>query len=89
MLEEMAHKNDLLFLALTETHLNSDHLNIEVSIENYTVFRRDRINRSHGGVAIYIKEEVAVTTEEILCFSNGTTEVLGLFMQQQNLVLIL
>lgn len=64
MLEEMTHNNDLLFLALTETQLNSNHLNIK----NYTVSRRDRISRSHGGVAIYIKEEVALTTEEISCF---------------------
>lgn len=40
---------------ITETHLKQKHCNAIASIQNYTIFRRDRKGRKGGGVAIYVK----------------------------------
>ena len=88
MLQDMAHDENLLFLSLTETHLKQDHLDAEVKIENYTIFRADRKQRSHGGAAMYIREEEAATTELLANFSNGTTELLALLIKELDLVLV-
>ena len=50
--------SNALVSALTETHLSPDILDAEVQIEGYTLFRADRILRSHGGVAMYAVNEV-------------------------------
>ncbi len=38
MLKELVHHKNTLFLALTETHLNNDHLNAKIYMENYTIW---------------------------------------------------
>ena len=40
------------FFALTEIWLTYDVLDSEVSILNYIIFRKDRINRRCGGVLL-------------------------------------
>ena len=65
-----------MVIAITETHLSPCTLDSEVHIEGFTIYRRDRINRSHGGVAIYIRNDVVV--ESTYDFSNGVCEYLGL-----------
>ena len=46
---------------ITETKFNSKHADSSFAIENYTMFRHDRMNnRPHGGVAIYTRS-VATT----------------------------
>lgn len=40
------------FFALTETWLTDDVLDSEVSIPNYTIFRKDRVSRRGGGVLL-------------------------------------
>lgn len=88
MLKELAHQENLLFLALTETHLNEDHLDAEITIDKYTAFRTDRVNRCHGAVINYIREAVAASREKLMSYSNGTTELLILYLKRQNLLLI-
>ena len=39
-----------------------------------------------GGVAIYLREDIAVDTEPILGYSNGVVEVLGLYNKSRNLL---
>lgn len=75
-LKELASEyNNNIAIILTETHLNSDIIDNEVKIDGYNIYRKDRVGRSHGGVAIYIKENVnsKVRTE----FSNGVCEYLN------------
>ena len=86
--------NELLFIALTETWLR-DHLDAEVNVEGYKLFRQDRIKsrpsrkgRDGGGTACYLKEDVAAGTDIILNFSNEVVEVIGLHIKVKNLVLI-
>ncbi|KAK4325511.1 hypothetical protein Pmani_003961 [Petrolisthes manimaculis] len=84
----MAVEENLLFLALTETHLTYEHLNAEINMNHYSVYRADRQGRSHGGVANYIREDIAASAEVLTSFSNGTTELLVVFMKSINLLAI-
>ena len=87
--------NKLLFIALTETWLR-DHLDAEVNVDGYKLFRQDRIRvrfnnkgRDGGGTACYLKNDLAAATDTIINFSNGAVEVLGLHIKTKNLVLII
>jgi hypothetical protein len=67
-----------LFIGLTETWLHERYLEAELAIDNYTIFRSDRSiskkkrrGRHSGGVASYIRNDLASTTETILTFKNG------------------
>ena len=81
-------------IALTETWLNKSHLDAEVRIDGYTTFRKDRVRkkvksgRSSGGVAMYIKDDHAITAESPFSFSNGVIESLGILLPSLNLVTI-
>jgi len=43
-------------IALTETWLNSNISDAEVSLPGFTLFRRDRLVRKGGGVAVYVSD---------------------------------
>ena len=88
LLQEIANNDKLALLALTETHLHRDILDAEVKIQNYEIFRTDRRDRSHGGVAIYIDKNLAASTDILIDFSNGTNEILALFIKKLNLEVI-
>ena len=85
MLEE--HK--LLFFLLTETWLR-EHLDAELHIENYTLFRVDRSRkkkrhgRNSGGVAAYIRSDLVVKT--IFEYSSGVVEALCFNLVALNLI---
>ena len=59
-------KEKTAIIALTETHLNKDIKDAEMKIENYTAFRVDRENRSHGGTITYLRDNIAPNTQVIL-----------------------
>ena len=87
--------NKLLFIALTETWLR-DHLDAEVNIDGYKIFRQDRVRTrlkrrgcDVGGTACYLKNSVAADTNIILNFSNEAIDVLGLHIKLKNLVLFI
>ena len=85
-------ESNLLFLMLTETWLR-DHLDAEVKINSYTIFRTDRTRpkkkrgRNSGGVAIYVRDDLAASCEVLFEFSNGTIEAICLSIKQLNLVI--
>lgn len=43
---------------ITETHLKKKHTDNIVSISDYTLYRRDRVGRRGGGVAVYVSAEL-------------------------------
>ncbi|XP_020605300.1 uncharacterized protein LOC110044121, partial [Orbicella faveolata] len=45
-------------IALTETWLNSNISDAEVSLPGFTLFRRDRLVRKGGGVAVFVSESI-------------------------------
>ena len=68
-------------IMLTETWLR-DHLDAEINIPDYTIFRSDRCRpkkrrgRNSGGVAIYLRNDVASNAEVLLNFSSGVIEAI-------------
>ena len=61
-LSDLALTTNAPFICLTETHLTSAVLDAEVAVRGYDIFRSDRVERSHGGVAIYVRKDIAVKT---------------------------
>ena len=76
---------------LTETWLR-DHLEAEVGIENYSIYRVDRTRpkkkrgRNSGGVAVYIQNNLPSSPEILLEHSCGVIEAICLRMPHLNLV---
>ena len=74
-----------LFMAMSETWLHN-HKDGEINVNGYTLFRSDRERekarrgRASGGVALYVRDDLAATMEPVLVFSNGVNEVLGVFL---------
>ena len=56
-IDQIVQSNHIHVLALSETHLDSSFVDAEVSIYNYTLFRKDR-NKYEGGVALYIQNQI-------------------------------
>ena len=83
-----------MFIALTETWPRY-HKDAEVAIEGYNLYRQDR-NRSRstkrgrdsGGVAIYVSDIVDGPVEQIINFSNGVIEIIGLYIKARDLIVI-
>lgn len=51
---------------LSETHLTNEIDDSEMNIEHYTLFRTDSTSRHTGGVAIYVRDEVTVLSQEAI-----------------------
>ena len=49
------HSNDIDIAVITETHFEQKHSDNIIAVPDYTVFRRDRVGRRVGGVAIYVR----------------------------------
>ena len=90
--EDILKDKNQLFIALTETWLKS-HTKAELAIGGYSIFRADRKGRKHirgrysGGAAIYLRSDIAATTEKILDFSNGVVEAVAVFSEKENLLI--
>ena len=93
IIKEKLIENDQLFITLTVTWLNKHHLDAELNIDNYKLFRCDRNGpipkhgRCSGGVAIYLKKELAVHFQTILEFSNGVNKVLAIYSKEYNMLI--
>ena len=80
--------------AVTETWLNDTHLDAELQIDGYSLFRQDRIRkksksaRSSGEVVIYIRDDHAISAETVFSFTNGVIESLGIYLSSLNLILL-
>ena len=75
------------FIVLTETHLKPDILNAEVKIEGYSLYRSDRgENKSHGGVAIYLRDDL--TGQLVSVATNSMCETLAIKVKTLNLLLM-
>ncbi len=87
----LLHKKHL-FAMVTETWLR-DQLDAEIDIEGYTIFRSDckrprkRRGRDTGGAAIYVREDIAASAEPVLKFSNGTVDILCVYIKAECLLL--
>ena len=93
-IKDILQDSNQLFIALSETWLN-EHLDAELKIEGYDIFRSDRIRkqrrrrgRDSGGVAVFLREDLVTTAEPIITYSNGVVEILGIHLKKENLVIL-
>lgn len=83
-----------LAFALTETWLTDDHNDAECYIPDYTLYRQDRNRqrsgrgRNSGGVAIYLQDHYASSTEKIFSYSSGVIEAVGIYVATLDTVMI-
>ena len=84
-LADLAKETNAPFICITESHLNPEILDAEISIPGYDVFRSDRVGRSHGGVVSYVRKDFVVKSK--LKDSNSFCDSLILHIPQLNLVL--
>ena len=91
--EDILKEKNQLFMLLTETWLK-DHKEAELKVDGNTLFRSDRQRprkhrgRDSGGVAIYLRQDIAVESEVVLKYSSGVIEMLGLYNKSKNLLLL-
>ena len=84
ILEDMASMDSVGIIMLCESHLNSDIDDAEISMINYYCHRVDRVNRSHGGVITYVRNDIDST--KILEFSDGYIELVGILVKSLNVL---
>ena len=71
-IRDMLEINNSLGIGLTETWLSKDIDDAEIQIEDISVFRADRKQRSRGGAAVYLKSDLLC--KSVLSYSNGVRE---------------
>jgi hypothetical protein len=76
----MAAEENTVIIALTETWLTSGHLDAEVLIPGFNLHRADRVGKTHGGAAIYVREDLAAIP--ILTYSNCGVEAIALKVRE-------
>ena len=82
-----------MFIGLSETWL-SNQKDAELAITGYRLFRADRHRirkskkgRDSGGVALYIRNDIADTCEQILHSSDGVIEILTVYSRKENIII--
>ena len=89
MIKELAIEQNAQIISLTESHLSDDLHEAEISIEGYNVFRKDRTNnRRRGGVITYLKDNLAITAQELTSGSIGLIEYQCLYIKRLDILLI-
>ncbi len=74
---------DIEIAFFNETWLKQSVPDSCINIKNYQLFRRDRENRIHGGVCIYVKE--SIDTKILTELHNVEHEVLWLILRPKRL----
>ena len=65
----------------------------ELDIANYEIYRADSKRKTNrrghfgGGVALYLRNDIAATAKQILDYSNGVVEILCVYSQKENIVI--
>ena len=73
-LRDLATSSSCSMIVLTETHLSPSVQDAEVAIAGYNLYRADREERTHGGCAVYVREEL--TSSLVAAHSNSVCETL-------------
>ena len=86
-LRDTAIQSNAPFIALTETHLKPEIQDAEVTIEGWSLYRSDRgPGKSHGGVAIYLRNDLI--GQLVAVHSNSQCETLVVKVKTLNLLLM-
>ena len=79
-------QNFIPYFVITESHLHQDVFDAEININNYNVYRADRVERKCGGTAIYVHESIVINSKDT--YSDSTCECLMLKNDHLNFILI-
>lgn len=91
-LSDILDNKNQLFIGLSETWIHN-HLEGELQIDGYKMFRADSSQRKEnrgratGGVAIYLRSDIATMFEVLSIHSSSTNQLLVLHSQIENLIL--
>ena len=91
-IRDILEEHKMQAILLTETWLR-DHLDAEVNIPGYSIFRSDRVRtkkrrgRNSGGTAIYLRNDLASPSEVLLQYSSGVIECTCLKVPNPNVVI--
>ena len=80
---EYTKENKVLLLNFTETWLNST-IQEDINIKGYDIYRRDRIGKNGGGVAIYLRD--LYEAEKICERSIGGVEMIAINVKKLNII---
>ena len=80
-------------MGLSETWLKN-HKEAELKISGYTIFRCDssrkkksKRGRYTGGVALYVRDDIAISCEEVVKHSSDAVQLLCLYSKSENLAI--
>lgn len=62
LLQELAIKENISTTEITGTHLHEGILDAEIKMENSDLYRKDKRDRSHDGVAICVEKTLAANS---------------------------
>ena len=89
-LEELCTSQNISFICVCESHLNPTIRDAEVKMNGFVLHRTDRSGgRRKGGVAVYVKECASWNAEVVISYSNSVVEMLGIYIREQNLLIII
>ena len=89
-IDDILKDKNQLFMGITETWLKR-HTQAELAIDGYKLYRADRKGRKHtrgrysGGAGLYLRSDIAATSEQVLNFSNGVVEAMATYSHKENL----
>ena len=81
--EEFVKENNVIIMNFTETWLN-ETIKEDANINEFQCFRVDRIDRSRGGAAIYIRDQVEANI--ISKVNSGKCEMLAINLEHLNTI---
>ena len=89
MLSEKAEDENIAIATLTESHLNSNILEVEILMKGYEAFRTDRAEGTRkGGVLTYVRNDVNPGTAVMKSESVGNIEYQMLKIPRLNMIYI-
>jgi hypothetical protein len=76
--------DDPLFVSVCESWLKPHISDAQVNIPNYQIVRQDRMNRSRGGVILYVHN--SLPTSNVRTFDDGTCEAVMCYIKSINTI---
>ena len=79
-------KNFIPYFVINETQCNQDIYDAEISINNYNIYRADRIKRKCGGTGVYVHHSITINSVET--YSDSVCDAVFLYSKHLNLVIL-
>ena len=84
-LRDIKDNENYIFLAITETWLTDQIMDTEINLDGFIIHRQDRLERKHGGVALYVNE----TTVSKVVHGKSTKNCESLIVELSDLKVII